>query len=253
MHIAITGASGGLGAALAEAYAAPGMRLSLSARRLPELETVAERCRGKGAEVFVAQVDVTDVWTVTAWLRGADAERPLDLVISNAGVMASHGADGALESIDDATRQLRVNLEGAVLVLREAAEIMRLRGRGRLCAISSLAGLQPLADEPAYCASKAGLNAYCEALTEFLAPHGVAVTLICPGYIATPMGDGYDGWRPLELSAGQAADRIKRAIDGRRGFYAFPAPLYWLIRFGRIWPASWRRLVTRAFRFRLEP
>lgn len=252
MHVAITGASGGLGAALAEAYAGDGVRLSLSARREAELEQVAKRCRDLGAETEIALVDVTDGWTVSAWLQAADATQPLDLVISNAGVLAGHGPDGTLETAEDATRQVQVNLEGAIHVLRASAELMRGRGRGRIAAISSLAGLQPMADEPGYCASKAGLNAYCEALAERMRPHGVAVSVICPGYIATAMGEGYVGWRPMELSPAAAAGAIRRALDAGREFHAFPAPLYWAIRFGRIWPSFLRRPFLRALSFRLE-
>ncbi|HLO76421.1 MAG TPA: SDR family NAD(P)-dependent oxidoreductase, partial [Magnetospirillum sp.] len=92
--VAISGASGGIGAALAEACAAPGVTLSLAGRDGERLAGVAERCRARGADVHTDSFDITDPTAAKAWIDAADARRPLDLVIANAGVSSSLGPDG---------------------------------------------------------------------------------------------------------------------------------------------------------------
>lgn len=248
-HAALTGASSGLGAALAEGLARRGVaRLSLAGRSEARLRRTAEACERHGAAVDAAIFDLTDASALAGWLRRCEAAAPLDLAIANAGVLAGAPWRGALETPAQLSEQIQVNLLAASVMLTEAAQPMRRRGQGRLAAISSLAGLQPKPDELGYSAAKAGLNAYCEGLRDALRGSGVSVSLICPGFIATPMAEASAAPRPLEWPVEQAAARCLRAIEARRAFDAFPAALLWAIRLGRFAPARLRAAVADGLR-----
>lgn len=251
--IAITGASAGLGAALAHIYAAPGRRLHLIARRADALEIVAERCRSLGAEVSVARCDVTEHDTLRAILRTADDAQPFDLLIANAGIFDGHRRDGSLEPIASQLNQIAVNLSATMAAVDLVAERMRARGTGRIAIVSSLAALHALADAPAYTASKAGIAAYGAALREHLADHGVGVTIIYPGHIETAQVAGHVGALPLLMSAEQAASRIFVGLEKGRGTIAFPRRLRLLIEAGRFLPWRVRAIFNRSSRFAVDP
>jgi short-subunit dehydrogenase len=248
--IVITGASSGLGAAIAAEYARPGRTLGLIARNKRRLDQVAAFCADAGAECKTGSVDVTDAAALGQWIASFDAEHPISLLFVNAGVYAGHGPGGRMETVDDAVWQIRTNLEGAVITVGAALPGMRRRRRGHIALICSLAGLQSLADAPGYSASKAGLVAYGEALREYLAPEGISVSIVCPGYIKTAQTACHVGALPMQMSAARAAAiirrridrRLRRRIDRRRSFVAFPLPLHALVRLGRL--VDWR---TRAF------
>lgn len=225
---AITGASGGIGAALAVACAAPGVALFLAGRDLVRLEAVAQRCRARGAEVAVRAFDVTDRASALAWIDDADRRVPLDLVIANAGVTGGLGPHGEPEALDQVHHVLAVNLGGVVNTVVPAIDRMLLRGRGRLVLIGSLAGLRGLPSCPAYSASKAAVHAYGQALRGWLKPRGIGVTVVCPGYVATAMSSRVVGAKPFLMSADAAARRIVRAVSADRPMVAFP----WLLAFG---------------------
>jgi short-subunit dehydrogenase len=251
--IVITGASVGLGAALAERYAAPGIALGLLGRDPGRLAEVAERCRARGARsVTTGAIDVEERARLAAWLADFDAAQTIDLLIANAGVFTGHGADGAMETADEIAWMLRVNLEGVVNTIGGALPMMRQRRRGRIAIVSSLAALQPLADAPGYSASKTGVMGYGEALREFLIPDNVGVSLIFPGHIETAQVSHHVGALPLLLTADAAALRIKRGLDRNRSFIAFPRRLLWLIRAGRLVPWRVRATLGRDFRFHVK-
>ena len=183
--VVITGASAGLGRALALQYAIPERSLGLLGRDKERLGEVANACRVCGAEVTIGAFDLLEAKATGTWMRAFDAAHPIDLLIVNAGAFTGHGADRAMETDDEIMVMLRVNLESATKTIAAALPMLRARRRGRIAIVGSLAALQPLADAPAYSASKAGLMSYGEALREWLIPDGVAVTLIYPGHIAT--------------------------------------------------------------------
>lgn len=240
--IVITGASSGLGAALAVEYARPGRTLGLIARNKRRLDHVAGVCTVAGATCETGSVDVTDASALSQWIATFDAEHPIGLLVVNAGVYTGHGPGGCMETIDDALWQIRTNLEGAVITVGAALPGMRRRRWGQIALICSLAGLQSLADAPGYSASKAGLVAYGEALREYLAPEGISVSIVCPGYIETAQTACHVGALPMQMSAARAAAIIRGRIDRRRSLVAFPLPLHALVRLGRL--VDWR---TRAF------
>ena len=246
--VAITGASRGLGEALAALYASPGRTLGLLGRDRERLEAVAARCRDRQARVVIGTPDVTDGAALARWLESFDAVHPIDLLIVNAGIFTGHGK-AAPETVDEATGVLRTNLEGAVLTIAAVLPMMRARRSGRIAIVASLAALHPLADAPAYSASKAGLIAYGEALREWLAPDNVAVTLICPGHIKTSQVAHHVGALPLIVSAETAARIIKRGLDRGQASIVFPQRLLWLIRAGRLVPWRLRALLGAGARF----
>ncbi|WP_454685142.1 SDR family NAD(P)-dependent oxidoreductase [Ancylobacter moscoviensis] len=244
-HILITGASGGIGAALARHYAKPGVALVLVARHAGRLGAVAEACRERGAQVSALTLDVRESEALADLIARFDAERPIDTVIANAGVESSLGREGQAELLSDALAQIRTNFEGAVATVLPLLDPMRARGAGRVVLVASLAGRMPLPDQPTYSATKAGLIAFGEALRPVLAARGVSLTVACPGFVATGMSRDYGGWRPLEWSAERAAAAIAAAADrGARGI-AFPWPLVALVGLGRCVPARLREWVLR--------
>jgi short-subunit dehydrogenase len=250
--VVITGANAGLGAALALAYAAPGRRLGLIARDESRLVETADACRSDGATVVTASIDVTDATALAAWIAAFDAQNPIDLLIANAGVFTGNGAARAMESPQDVAWMARVNLEGVVNAVQPALHGMRNRKTGHIAIIGSLAALQPLPDAPGYSASKAGVMAYGEALREYVAVDGITVSLVYPGHIETAQVADHVGALPHLMSVADAATRIKRGLDAKRTFIAFPWQLLWLIRAGRMLPWRVRALAGRGFRFHVK-
>jgi short-subunit dehydrogenase len=250
--IVITGASAGLGAALAHTVAAPGVVLGLTGRNAQRLDEVAQQCRARGAEVVVGQFDVTDPDAVTRWMAEYDEAHPIDLLIANAGVFTGHGANRQMETHAEIVWQLRTNIEGVTNTINAALPGLRRRRKGRIAIIASLAALQPLADAPAYSASKAGVAAYGEALREFLIEDGVDVTLVFPGHIDTAQAAAQVGGLVAVSTAEQAAKTIVRGLARGRSFIAFPLRLLALIWLGRLVHWRLRAAFGHGFRFHIR-
>ena len=223
----ITGASSGLGAALAEAYAAPGIRLALGGRDAARLDAVAERCRAAGAEAEATPLDVCDRAAVAAWVAASDARRPLDLVIANAGI--SGGTGGGGEPPDQVRRIFEINVEGVLNTVLPAVPPMVGRGRGQIALMASLAGYRGLPGAPAYCASKAAVKVFGEGLRGDLASKGVGVSVICPGYVDTPMTRRNRFPMPFLMDAPRAARLIRRGLAANKARIAFPLPMAMLV------------------------
>ncbi|SHL74139.1 SDR family NAD(P)-dependent oxidoreductase [Roseibium suaedae] len=251
--IVLTGASGGIGEALAAEYAAPGIRLALIARDPAKLEALAAVVRSKGGEAETATIDVRDRAALHDYLEDLDRRHPVDLIIANAGVTAGLGPDRSRESDEDADRQLDINYRGAVNAVTGVVEAMRLRGRGQIVLVASLAGMRALPDMPSYSSSKAALIAYGHSLRGWLKPFGVRVTIICPGFVTSPMSARHKGAKPFEMSAEKAARKMRRAIDGRRAFYAFPFLLATGIRLQNLLPPVLGDLFMGGFAAEIEP
>lgn len=248
--VVITGASAGLGRALALEYATEGRTLGLLGRDAGRLEAVAALCRARGASVETGLFDLCEGASAQDFIRVFDAAQPIDLLIVNAGIFSGHHANREMEDSGEIVAMLRTNLEAAILTIAAALPQMRTRRSGRIAIIGSLAALQPLADSPAYSASKAGLMAYGEALREWLLPDAVAVSLVYPGHIATDHTERHVGALPLIVTADAAAARIKRGLDRGQSLIAFPRRLLWLIRAGRLVP--WRLRATLGASQRFE-
>ena len=250
--VAITGASSGLGAALARLYAGPQCVLGLIGRNEERLAATADACRVAGAGAETAAIDVADGPALEAWLNAFDAAHPVDLLIANAGTSAGPAPEAAGEPLPLTLRQLRVNLVGAVHTIAPLVPLMCARGHGQIAVIASVAAYRGMPYSPGYCASKAGVRAYAEALRPRLAPHGVGVTVVCPGFFASPMTDRWEGPTPFLLSGERAARRIKRGIDRGRSRVDFPLPLVFGMRFCDLAPAMIGDRILAGFRFRIR-
>jgi short-subunit dehydrogenase len=250
--VVITGASSGLGAALAAAYAGPHIALGLIGRNPERLAATASVCRGVGASVETALIDVADGHALAAWLGEFDRAHPVELLIANAGTSAGPDPESPGEPASLTLRQLGVNLIGAVHTIAPLVPLMCGRGRGRIVAIASVAAFRGLPYSPGYCASKAGLRAYAEALRPRLAPRGVGVTVVCPGFFASPMTDRWEGPTPFLATGERAARRIKRGIDRGCARVSFPWPLVLGMRFCDLAPALIGDRIMRNFHFHIR-
>lgn len=251
-HIALTGASSGIGEALSLEFARPGRILSLFARRAEQLEAVASRARARGAEVHWHAGDVRDAARVTDWLSAAHDRAPLDLVVANAGIFDGHGVDGRLETSAEAKDLIETNLLGAILTAQAALPLMIARRSGHIAFISSLAAWAPAADAPTYSATKAGVAAYAEALREYLLPYDICVSTVLPGHVRSVQTDQHEGPLPLILSADAAARRISAALERRQVLVVLPRRAGLLVALGRILPWRLRARANAGARFTVK-
>lgn len=235
--ILITGASSGIGAALAEAYAGPSRRLALSGRDRGRLDEAAARCRAKGADVDVRVADVSDRAAMAGWIAAADARAPLDLVVANAGISGGTGGRGEEEA--RARDIFAVNLAGVLNTIWPAIAAMRPRGRGQIALVSSIAGFRGLPGAPAYSASKAAVKAYGEAMRGWLKPQGIAVSVICPGFVTSRMTADNRYPMPMIVSAEKAARIIVRGLARDKARIAFPFPIAFLAWLLGALPPAW--------------
>jgi short-subunit dehydrogenase len=218
----ITGASSGIGQALAARYAQQGWRLALVARRLPEMQAwadaqglAAERCRCYAA-------DVSKIDSIVAAGQRCIAEQGLpDVVIANAGI--SVGIDSAVRAdLDVLAETLALNNIGLAATFHPFLAAMRARGSGALVGVASVAAIRGLPGHGAYCASKAAVVAYCESLRGECRGSGVQVVTLLPGYVATPLTAGNRYGMPFMLSADVFAERALRAIAAGASYRVIP-------------------------------
>lgn len=241
----ISGASSGIGEALAENLARRGVEVILSARRAELLDALAARIRANGGSARVLPLDVSDPTATTEALRRLDDEvGGIDLVVANAGVGNSKWA-GKLEWKDCATT-LSVNVEGAAASLIALLPRMVERGHGHLVGISSLAGYRGMPASAAYSASKAFMMAFLDSLRLDLQGTGVFVTDVRPGFVRTPMTAPNRFTMPFLMEVEDAAERIVEGIRKRSPIVAFPAPLSTVARLAPMMPARlWDAIASR--------
>jgi len=235
MTTLITGASSGIGEALAKACAARGDRLFICGRNAERLSAVAIACRQLGASVQERVLDVTDEDATRHWLRECDAASPLDRVFSNAGVSTGE------ENEANSRRTFAVNVGGCVNTVFPAIEIFRTRkpaGGGsvpnhpQIVITASIAGYGPLKACPAYSATKSCVKTWGLSLRGMLAPEGIRVSVVCPGFVRSRITDGNTCPMPFFMEAEKAAEIILRRVDRNVGLIAFPWPMrlatWWL-------------------------
>lgn len=218
----ITGASSGIGQALAARYAASGWRLALVARRAGEIEAWC-RAQGWPAERWaVYAADVREVDAITAAGRDCLARQGLPaVVIANAGI--SVGMDTAeFEDLEVLEATLATNNLGMAATFQPFLKPMREARQGTLVGIASVAAIRGLPGHGAYCASKAGVVAYCESLRGECRPHGIRVVTLLPGYVATPLTARNSYGMPFLLSPAAFAERAFRAIAAGASYRVIP-------------------------------
>ncbi len=234
----LTGASSGIGEALAIALAKKGAILGLVARREEMLDDLASSCEAVGGTARVYMCDVVDP---EALQDAADKFRHdfqyIDIMIANAGI---GGNDAATRAYSPASvkKLIDINLLGSANAVYAVAAKMCERGSGHIVGISSLAGFRGLPKSAAYSASKAGMTAFFESVRLDVAKHGVDVTIIQPGFIKTPLTSGRHANMPFLMELDDAIPHFIRAIEHKKRFAAFPWQLAAIVRLGKFMP-SW--------------
>lgn len=228
----VTGASSGIGWALAKGLAAEGCRVGLVARREEPMRALAAEIAASGGQAVPAAADVgqrEQIETAVAAVR--DAFGPVDLLIANAGV----GRPTLLDPVNmaDVEETFRVNLLGVIYAFAAVMPEMLARKSGHLVAVSSLAGYRGLPGESAYCASKAAVNVYMDGLRIHLRGTSVKATTICPGFVKTPMTASNRFHMPWLMEPDYAAGKIIRAIRAGKKVYNFPQRLHLLTKLSR--------------------
>ena len=218
----ITGASSGIGQALAQRYHQAGFRLALVARRTSEVKTwaSAQEISPESYEIYSADVSVTD--SIVAAGRDCIARQGVpDVVIANAGI--SVGMDTAVrDDIDVMARTFATNNIGMAATFQPFVDAMVQRGSGTLVGIGSVAGIRGLPGHGAYCASKAAVISYCESLRGELRPHGVRVVTVSPGYIDTPLTQQNRYSMPFLMQPADFADQAFRTIQAGVSYRVIP-------------------------------
>lgn len=244
LKVFITGASSGIGSALASHYAAQGAIVGLAARRAEQLAALSESlsCR-----TVCYPLDVTDAGALRA--AGEDFMARFgvpDVVIANAGVSVGTLTECA-EDLDAIRRVMDVNVFGMAATFSPFVHAMRLAGRGRLVGIASVAGIRGLPGAEAYSASKAAAISYLESLRLEMRDSGVKVVTICPGYIATPMTEINPYRMPFLLAAPEAARRFARVIERGTSYAVVPWQMGLVAKLLRLLPnALYDRLFAKA-------
>lgn len=228
MNVLITGASSGIGRALAEECARRGDALFLCGRDAARLAEVVEACRALGAAAEGRVVDVADADAVRAWMREADAAAPLDRVFSNAGIATGE------ESEENVRKTFSVNVCGNLNVVLTAIGIFRERkARGdaartakpQILVTASVAGYGPLKSCPSYSATKSCVKTWALALRGMLRPEGIRVSAICPGFVRSRITEKNTCPMPFFMEADKAARIILARADKDVGLIAFPWPM----------------------------
>ncbi|SEJ94774.1 Short-chain dehydrogenase [Variovorax sp. OK605] len=218
----ITGASSGIGQALAASFHDAGYRLALVARRTAEIESWAQARRISADRYQIYSADVAQTDSIVAAGHACIAQQGLpDVVIANAGI--SVGIDtGERSDLDVLAQTFATNNVGLAATFHPFVRAMEQRGTGRLVGIGSVASIRGLPGHGAYCASKAGVVAYCESLRGELFKSGVKVVTLCPGYIDTPLTQGNRYGMPFLMTAEDFAAQALRAIEAGTSYRVIP-------------------------------
>lgn len=235
--VCLTGASSGIGEALAIAMAKQGAIVGLLARRDELLKDLAAKCNAAGES---ARIFVCDVVDSSAVQNAADRLHTefgrIDILIANAGIGGNNAETRDLQP-EAVKKVIDINLLGAANSVYAVLPQMLERGQGQLVAISSLAGFRGLPKSAAYSASKAGMTAFFESVRLDVQHKGVAVTIIQPGFIKTPLTSGRENNMPFLMELDDAIPYFLKAIEKKKKFAAFPWQLATIVRAGRIFPA----------------
>jgi len=237
-NIVITGASSGIGAALAEQYAGPGINLGLIGRDASRLEQITSKCRNAGANAEMASIDVRNKEDLGKWLADYDNRHAIDLVIAGAGITSPMSRSDLHESPADMLDILNTNYIGVINTIYPVIDCMQPRGKGHVAVISSLSAYHGIPGFPAYSASKAALVNYLQGIRGRLSVNGISLSIICPGYVQTPMTARLPGIKLMVMPVDKAAKVITRGLESKKVLIAFPLLLRLGLWFLTILPTS---------------
>lgn len=246
-RVFLTGASSGIGEALAVELAKRGATLGLLARRKDLLDKLKHTCEKAGGTARSFAADVTDEdavqHAVDEFIHEFDH---IDILIANAGIGGNNRETRSLQPIA-VKKVVDINLLGAANAVHAVLPSMLRRGSGHLVAISSLAGFRGLPKSAAYSASKAGMTAFFESVRLDVKHKGIDVTIIQPGFIRTPLTSGRAAKMPFLMELDDATPLFMKAIERKKRFAAFPWQLATIVRAGKFMP-SWLydRIATRS-------
>lgn len=247
MRIVITGASSGLGEALALHYATKENQLVLIARRMEHLDDVAKRCREQGAEVETIIADVNDFERMRQ-IGETLGTLPIDRIILNAGMSVGHS--GGVTPFEDFERLFKTNFLSIHALLELIIPKLIEQKTGEIVFISSLASLFTMPTSIAYSSSKRALNAYAEGLHYQLKPHGITVMTIMPGFIDSEMTRKNRFKMPFWMTTQEGIAKITDGIKRKRIRYAFPFRFYLMIRIVSLLPQSLRDKIVNFTNFK---
>ncbi len=234
--ILITGASSGLGKMLAENYAKPGITLFLTGRNKDRLLETVILCETKGASVLSNNIDITDRETLKQWILECDKLKNIDLIIANAGISA--GTSYGVETENQVYDIFNTNIFGTLNTIQPIILNMVERKNGQIAIISSMSSFIGMPSCPAYSSSKACITAYGEALRGYLKEYNIGVSIVCPGFIKTPLTDKNNFKMPFLMSVERASNKIINGLSKNKGLIVFPFILYITLKILRFLPFS---------------
>ena len=236
--IVITGASSGIGEALALDYARPGVALALTGRDAGRLAAVAAACRAKGATTVADTVDVVDREPFAAWLTAFDDAHPVDLVIANAGISIDKD-NSSLDDFSVIRKTLDVNVGGVLNTVEPLIGRLIARQRGQIAVVASLASFIGLPYSASYNASKACVRVWGESIRYVLKKDGIGVNVVCPGFVVSRMTANSPFPMPFLMTAQRASAIIRHGLARNRPRIAFPVGTKAAVWLGQVLPGRW--------------
>lgn len=233
--ILITGATSGIGEALALKYANKNTHLFLCGRNKERLNDIVKKCSEKGAIVDGDIIDVNNKKETENWILKCNQKKELDLVFANAGI--SGGSHKGNEAIEQTIRIYDTNIYGVLHTIYPAIEIFKNKSKGQIAITSSLAGFNGLPSAPAYSSSKACVKALGKGLRGQLARFGVEVSTICPGFVRSRITDENEHVMPFFMEANKAANIIIKGLEKNKGLIAFPWQMRGILHFIAMLPS----------------
>jgi len=232
----LTGASSGIGEALAFAMAEKSAVVGLFARREKLLRPIADKIESNGGTARYFAGDVTDKESLFEFAEKLRSEfGKIDIMIANAGIGGNNEKTRRLEP-DAVAKVVNINLLGAVNSVSAVLPDMLEHGKGQLVAVSSLAGIRGLPKSAAYCASKSGMTAFFESVRLDVQNRGISVTIIQPGFIKTPLTSGRENKMPFIMELEDSMPLFLKAIEKKKKFASFPWQLATIVRLAKIFP-----------------
>lgn len=236
MRVFITGASSGIGAAMAKKFDAMGAQLGLVGRSQEKLDAVLSSMQNAQAHTTYA-LDVTDHAALFAAARDFDGKAPVDIVLANAGISIGVKTEYE-EDLDVLEKVYRTNVFAMAATFHPFIEPMSKRGGGQFAGIGSVGGIRGLPGSEAYCSSKAAVISYLESLRNDVRKYGISVTTICPGFVRTPLVAKNPYKMPFILEPEEFAERAVKAILDKDSYRVIPWQMAWVARLLKILPDS---------------